>query len=332
MLCLNNFFGIRQACAGGVTPLPRSGMYIESHPGLTKKALQAIEPGIFLNAQAFLNEMVQDAARTVITVDMRAALEPYVRTVEELEFGTVGTFTADLLSNTPAPRGLRVRKNAGAMGKLLISRVWVAYDTAGTYTVTITDGIRTETHEVTVATPSERVGLFVHFETDQDRVDMTIDAGAGKKPLTGDISKIAEFASASCDSCSSRSTYRTLSARGLYAGSETDAVQGIAADVAIVCGLEAAVCLMAMRLKVPLFMATVMKILENWEATSRLNFYAQHKQEWVAAEYERIANHAYPQAWDLHSKGMARYLEQLDPLCVTCGTGTGYGYSRFPKA
>lgn len=312
-------------------PAPRSLQYIEDYPGLTKAALQAVEPGVYLNAQAFLDEMVKQAANTIIEIDMAAALEPYVRKQEELEFGTVGTFSdeAEAATGAEAARGLRVRKDAGMMGKLLIGRAWVAYDTPGDYVLTVTDGVKTETHTVTVVEANVPVAVFTQFETDADKVDLTVAVVTGAKPLGGDISSVAEFAGSGCSDCGPRRRFKMISARGLRGSSEGDGVQGVTADVAITCDLKAAFCIIAPRIKVPIFYATVIKILENWEATSRLNFYAQHKQAWVAKEWEHLANTKYPQAWDLHSKGLANYLEQLDPLCITCGTGTSYGYTRF---
>jgi hypothetical protein len=328
MDCLKNFIGIRQACSSGVTPAPRSGQYIEDYPGLSKTALQAIEPGVYLNAQAFLDDMVRQACNKIIEADMALALEPYIRTRTELEFGKVGTWSEVLSTGTDAKRGIRVRKNAGTMARIVIARVWIALDTPGDYTLNVKGGSDAQTFTFTVDEANMPVAVFTQFESEADMVDVWVVLPDGVKALGGDLSPFAEFASGHCTDCGPRSSFRMLTARALLGTTETDDVQGVIAEVGITCGLGPAVCLMAQRIKVPIFYATVLQVLENWEASARMNFHAQHKQEWVAKEWEFLANKRYPEVWDLHSKGMARFLEELDPICITCGTGTSYGYSK----
>lgn len=328
MNCLKNFIGMRQACAGGHAPAPRSGMYIEDYPGITRTALQAIEPGVWLNAQAFLDAMVASAWTNVVEVDARAAIEDYIVPAEALEVGRVGVFSESTLPPVGTRRGLRIRKNAGSLSKLLISSVTVRADLAGTFALTITDGTTPATFDVVIS--ADRVGHdvteWVHYETAAASVDITI-TDAGFVPYTGSTQQTRHFSS--CRGCDNGvSTYAAISGRGLTAAGETDAVQGISANVALTCDIAPAVCLLATRLKVPIFYATVMQILRNWEATPRMNFYAQHKAEWLEREWHRLSEERYPQAWDLHAKGLARFASQLDPLCVDCGTGTRLVYGN----
>lgn len=328
MHCLKNFIGIRQACSPGGAPAPRSRQYIESYPGITKAALQSIEPGVFLNAQAFLDACVEDALNTIVAVDLRTALEPYVRTREELEFGKVGQFDEELENAEAVARGLRITKKAGYMGALLVGRAWVGYDTAGTYVLTVTDGEKTDAFDVLITNPELPVEVFVQFETLKDRVDLTITPVA-QRPHSGSTTEVADFRASNCDTCDTGGAFKMIKAAGLKDGVESEVLQGITADVAVTCDPMAAVCMFAPHIKVPIFYATVIKVLENWEATGRMNFFAQHKQEWVAQQWEYLVNRKYPEVWDLHSKGLAKYLAELDPICITCGTGTTYGYSRF---
>ncbi len=324
MDCLNNVIGIRQACAGGGLPAPRFGLYIEDFPGLTKTSLQAIEPGVWLNCQAWLNDLVRQAWTTIVEVDARAALEPYLKDRASLEFGMLGVFdeTATYQVGQAGARGLRVKKNAGILAKLAVSRVWIHAQDAGTFTLTVTDGKNPASFDVTV-TAGEAEGVWVHYETERDVIDITI-ADALFKPANGDTKSSSLFAS--CTSCNGSSSYKMMVGRGLNLGVEADPMEGIAAQCGIVCAVEPAVCILAPRLKIPLFYAVVLKVLETWEASSRMNFFAQHKAEWVKATHEHVAKNLYPQAWDLHAKGLAAFASKLDTVCVECGTGTRAGY------
>lgn len=325
MDCLKNFIGIRQACVGGPTVAPKSGQYIEDYAGLTRASLQAIEPGVWNNCQTFLDDMVRQAAIQVVDVDARAAIEPYLRVRDDMDAGLIGVFGDTAAVEADAKRGLRVKKTTGILGKIVVGRVWVKSTAGGTFTVTITDGTKTTTEDVVVVA-DVAAALWPHFDTFEDTVDITI-TDAAFVPYGGDTSSTAEYAN--CTSCSTGGKWQTLSGRALHADTETDKLQGITAEVSIGCDLSNAICLIAKPLRVPIFFATVMKVLENWEATPRMNFFAHHQKEWAEKTYANLVNKQYPTAWDLHSKGLARYLEQLDPVCVDCGSGNAGGYGFF---
>lgn len=324
MDCLANFIGIRQACVGSPLVPSRSGFYIESFPGITKAALQAIEPGVYLNAKAFLDQLVQDAWINIVGLDVGQALEPYIRAKDALEFGTLGEYDeeATYLAGEAVPRGYRLEKHAGMMGKLQVARVWVKAEDAGTFTITITDG-KTPLTLTVEAEAGTKIPVWAHYTTERDRVDITI-TDAAFKPAVGDTSDTATFAT--CTNCPGSSMFQTLRGFGLKSGTTGDALQGIIVEGGLQCDIGLAVCMLAPQLKVPIFYATVMKVLENWEATARMNFFAQHKAKWVEATYKNLADKVYPTAWELHSKGLAVFASQLDGQCVDCGTGTHGGY------
>ena len=323
MECLANFIGIKQVCVGAPVTPPTSGFWIEDYPGITKQALQSIEPGVYLNARTFLDNLTRQAWDTIVGVDARNTLEPYIRMKEAYEFGMLGEFAdTGYLEGSAERRGLRVRKSAGVMGVLSIARVWVKSQTAGTFTITVTDGITPKTFTV-VTVEDEAVAVWTHYTTERDRVDITI-TDAAFEPSEGDTSATAEYAN--CTTCGGTYEFNTLKAQGLYGEEEANDLQGITVEGGLTCDIAPAVCMLAPQLKVPIFYATVIKVLENWEATSRMNFFAQHKAEWVAATYRDLVDTKYPVAWDLHSKGLAAFASRLDSLCIDCGTGTHGGY------
>lgn len=171
----------------------------------------------------------------------------------------------------------------------------------------------------------EAIQVWVHYETDRDTVKITI-ADDDFQPATGNTKKTKRFST--CHGCTGLYKYQTLCASGLVDGVEAEDLQGIVAEAGITCSVEPALCILAPRLKVPVFYAVVIKALETWSATNRMNFVAQHKMDWVEANLAHLRTNLYPQAWDLHAKGLAAFASQLDSLCVDCGTGTNAGYGR----
>lgn len=317
--CIKNFITFATVCQGETLIRPLSGLNIEQLPGLYRKSLAQINPGKYLNAQAFLDEKVITAGDMVIT-RMRNYLEEFVVERGTREAGTVGTFNDTALGASASPRGVRVKLNpsAGALMLPLIPRVWIKSNTtkAGV-TVKVKDGARIVEYPVDLVA-GEEVELWLHFEAQTKQVDITIEDD-DVDVYGGSTTGTTYFAD--CNTCSRVGLYKEISGSGLLASAETDELQGIKAEVITVCSIMQAACMLLGRYKWAVLYQVGILICDEWDASDRANYFTLHSKEWARAQSEKWNMIDLPRHMKTSNNQLLALVRNLDPKCLECGTG-----------
>lgn len=326
MNCSDGFITMRTVCAGQPVRQPKSGLFIEDLAGINCANLASVEPGVYLNAQEFLAQKVAVSCDIVLQ-DLREIVEPFVKERSALEAGTVGEFAspASPLTGSASQRGLRLRINAGRLSRLLVDRIWIRSASAVETVVKVKDGDKVTEFPVSLEAGKENE-LWLHYQADQKQVDIVIE-DAAYQPHSG--TTIATKYFSTCTTChGGGAMYTYLSGSALLAGAETDTLQGIVAECSLVCDIELAACMMLKKVKWPVLIQTGIQILQELVASGRMNYWTIHSKDWAKEQIEFWHRVEYKRMFKHHAAGMAAFLSNLDPHCLTCGTGTVYTYAH----
>lgn len=319
--CLKNFITFQSVNTGESYVPPTSKLHIEALPGVHRKSVSKIEPGKYANAQEFLDDKLNIAGLMILD-RMRNYLEPYVQERGTKEAGTIGTWSDDAaLSGVAQPRGVRIKVQGGPLLVPLMSRVWIKSSQSTTgLQVKVKDGQQETTYSVdTVA--GEEVELWIHLEARTKQVDVTI-TDVRFHPHTGSTKGTKYFST--CSTCAGHGLYQGIAGSGLLNGSETDALQGIRAEVVLMCSIDPVACILLKRYRFAVLYQTGILILQEWDASDRTNYFTLHSKEWAQTQAEQWNMVDLPRHMKTANEHLVAFIRNLDPSCLTCGNGPNY--------
>lgn len=319
--CLANWITFKYPCAGEEYVRPLSSLHWEDLPGFSTVSLAAVEPGKYLDAKTYAQEKLHTAGLMILD-RLRNYLEPYVAERGPVESGHIGTFTdASPLAGDAAKRGVRIRVDGGAMLVPLISKVWLKSSTAiSDLVVKVKDGTQILEFPCSVEADVE-TEVWIHYEARSKSVDVYIE-DVRFTPHTGSTEGTSYFTS--CNDCSGHARYLHLAGGGLLDDTEGTALQGMRAEVTLVCSLLPVACVLLKRFKWAVLFQAGILILQEWGATSRTNYFSIHSKEWAVNTMEEWNTIELPRAFKTHASTLASYVSQIDPECLNCGTGASY--------
>lgn len=324
--CLTGFICARAACGSGLVSAPKSGLFVEDLPGISMESMAAVEPGKYVNVQTFIDEKMRTAGQ-MVSDRIRATLDEYVRARGPKEAGTVGTWDAEgtTIASSVNPRGLRITFGGGAMSMGSVSRIWLRSSTAVTgLVVTLRDGPETRTYTVDLEADVE-TELWLNYEARTKSVDITV-AEDDFTPVTGSTKGTRYFST--CSTCGQLGRYATISGTGLLNGASTDELQGMRAEVVMLCSIDPVLCILLKRYRFAVLYQWGVLVLQEWLASPRTNYFTIHSRDWAAGTVELWEKVELPRALKAQNSTLAHFVSQLDPECLTCGSGAHYGYSH----
>lgn len=321
MECAENFIVCRNACSGVDPVTPTSGLYADDLPGISTISLANIEPGKYASAAAMVQQKVAIAVKKVGD-RVKEVLAQYLEENATVEAGEVGTFNSDVLAGTADARGLRIGLDGTQLMHLLIPRIYVKAAASGEFEVLLKDGPEERTFTVNCVA-NEVAMLDVHYLAKTKQVDITI-TDAAFKAVSGTTFNTRYFAT--CVACGRNCKYRHISGVGLLKGEEVDAVQGIGAQVVVTCAFERALCMLLQRLRWAVLYQFGVEVLDEWLATSRMNYMGIHGKEWAEAKRPEWMQEVEIKL-EQQAPHLATLIEKLSPECTRCGRGLSYGYA-----
>lgn len=320
--CIKNFITFQSVLPGETYVAPVSKLHVEALPGVYRKSLSQVEPGKYLNAQAFVDDKLNIAGMMIMD-RMRNYLEPFVNEKGSKEAGTVGTFDdASPLSGTATKRGLRITVGGGAMVMPLLSRVWIKCDaTIEGLEVKVKEGTKETTYTVDTIADTE-VELWLHYEGRAKTLEVTI-ADTRFHPSTGSTAGTKYFST--CHTCNRAGLYKYITGTGLLGTNETTALQGIRAEVVTMCSLDPVACILLKRYRFAVLYQFGILLLQEWDASDRTNYFTLHSKEWAQAQAEQWNMIDLPRHMKTANDQLVHFIRNLDPDCLTCGTGPNFG-------
>lgn len=321
--CLANWITFKYPCDGGDYVRPLSSLHWEDLPGFSTVSLAKVEPGKYLDAKTYAQEKLNTAGLMILD-RLRNHLEPFVTERGPVESGYIGTFTdASPLTGDATKRGVRIRVEGGAMLVPLVSKVWLRSSTTiADLVVKVKDADRIIEFPCSVVADVE-TEVWIHHEARSKTVDIYVE-DVRFTPHTGSTEGTSYFTT--CSDCSGHARYKHLAGGGLVGETEGTTLQGIRAEVTMVCSLLPVACVLLKRFKWAVLYQAGILILQEWGATPRTNYFSIHSKEWAVATMEEWNTIELPRAYKTHAGTLASYVSQIDPDCLECGTGASYGY------
>lgn len=321
MDCLNNFIGVHN-CNSIV---PTSGLYITDLEGISIKSGSSIESGKYLTFQNLVDSKMRLVGSKML--DRLSTLLGDVYVEQSMDSLIAKNFGEDFLAQEDGNPGWRVEKRPTSLSKLYIPRFYFKSHTAVERTITITDGVNTETFDV-VAGADEEVVIESRFFSSQLKVDITYNSDAepsddGVSPYSENISPFDAYYYDGCNTCCG---HRYLMIHGLdFDGAEKSVYYGIRADIELICDKEKMICLLSGTNKTIFLYALGVEILNEWIASDRFNFLAMNSKEW-AAEKRIEWSFEVDKLWSSNAQGIKNVLMSKEPKCFTCN---GYKYQEI---
>ena len=319
------FITPRVMCNGDAYVKPTSGLHVEDLPGFGCNSIAAVEPGKYGNAQTFINEKLDTAGKMILD-RMRNYLEPYVQERGTKEAGFIGTWGTEYGTGVSTKVGVRVRVDGGPMLVPSVPRLWIqCEDTIADLTIYVKDGNNVHEFPATVTGGGVINDLWLNFEPKAKTVDIYVTDDRFK-PLRGDTQGTKYFSN--CAGCSGHGRYRGIAGGGLLGETEGTTLQGIMPEVVLLCSIDPVACLLLKRFRFAVLYQFGILVLEEWLATSRLNYFAIHSKEWAAASLELWNTVELPRHMKTNTHTLASFISQLDPDCLECGTGGTYTHAH----
>jgi hypothetical protein len=325
--CIDGFIVPRTLCPGVPVATPKSGLYVEDLPGFSTVSLAAVEPGKYLTAQAFIDEKMRAAGQMILD-QLRVHLGQYVQEAQPRESGTVGSFDTNTLAGAATKRGVQIRVDGGALTTPMVPRVWLkCEDDIADLVLKVSDGYTTIEHTISVVGGGVENEVWLNFEGRNKTVQVWVE-DIRFKPFTG-TAKGTKFFS-SCTTCGHyyHSAYRFIAGGGWDGTTELTTLLGIRAEVVVMCSLEPIACILMKRFRWAVLYQFGALVLQEWLASSRVNYFSIHSKDWAAASLEKWESVDIPKHMKPHLKTLAAYVSQMDEHCIECGVGVVYAHSH----
>lgn len=321
MECAENFIVCRNTCSGVDPVTPTSGLYADDLPGISTLSLANIEPGKYATAAAMVQEKVALAVKKVAD-RVKEVLAQYLEESATVEAGEVGTLNGDPIDASPNARGLRVSLDGTQLMHLLIPRLYVKAAASGEFEVLLKDGANERTYSVQ-CTANQVAMLDIHYLAQTKQVDITITDPLFQ-PVSGTTFDTRYFST--CVACGRPCKYRHIAGVGLLKDAEVDVAQGIGAQVVVTCAFDRALCMLLRRLRWAVLYQFGVEVLDEWLATSRMNYMGIHGKEWAAEKRPEWQNEVEVKL-EQQAPHLATLIEKLSPECTRCGRGLTLGYA-----
>lgn len=320
--CLDNFITFKAVCPGETYVRPLSGIHWEDLPGFGVKSMAAIEPGKYLNAVTFGREKLH-VAGSMILDKMRAAIEPYVQERGVKEAGYIGTYTDESpLTPSLTGRGIRVRVDGGPMLLPTIPRIWLKSSTAvSNLVVKVKDGNTITEFPLDSLPADQETEVWLHYEAANKQVDIFVE-NASFAPYTGDTQGTKYFTN--CTGCAGHARYVGIAGGGLVGSTETTILQGMRAEVVLLCSIDPIACILLKRYKWAVAFQAGILVLQEWGPSDRANYFTLHGREWAKETADGWNLVELPRAMKTNNETLVAFLRNMDPTCLTCGSGPSY--------
>lgn len=313
--CVDNLIGAFRACHPADSPAPRSGLFIDDLPGLSLANVSQGASSKLPTAAVMAEAKITYAAKLIeaeLLVKMSAFGNPaYNLVTDTLEVGYPLNDTTSLGSGTAAVRFER----CGTMGlrDLRILTLVLHPLGDGDITVTVTDGVESETQTVT-AVSGIALPVYSTFTTQRDHIDVQIATAVPMRQMRLWDNTLAN----KCDCSCGHVQCGNITAKGLLNGSWNVYTHGIQVRAAIVCNPAKALCLIPdNQLGVLMqYRAAIELLREATYNAEALNYFTEHAKLPVLLK-ELVAY--YDQFWATVLPAVSNALIQADNTCFDCG-------------
>lgn len=294
--CLENFIGVDKTIA-----ISKSGLYLTTL-GFTLKKMKSVTPDLaVLTPLDFANEMLERAA--MFCQDDILHHVPSVLFNNVIEQVVMPNFLNTYQPYFSGERGVKVRKfslDRFPLRGFKISKIHVkGNDTVAGKTVKIIDG-----NTVTIFTIDLVAGETYTIEN----VDYSVKNESFEVVM--DFSNVqaanpTEFL-AYCGSCSG--SWKNIDKF------EIQSAYGISVDFTYECRDERIFCQILPYVKYALLYRTGIEVLQEMQASDRVNFFTIHKQDWVEKSLEKWQKE-YETSLTKHLSQISRLVRNIDHCC-----------------
>jgi len=297
-MCYSEFIGIR-SCKD---IKPKSGLYIDDLEGLNIHNIAKIvtdQP----SAEEFLRQKLAFAVREYgqTILSFMEALEPEMLNTCE--------FSEDYEPTSFDQIGATYERTIGGLSGLFIRGVRINAEQSGELLVHISDGITTESKTFQI-TGGEQL-LDFDFEPAGSKVHIYAENTLGLAIIECDDP-------VGCSSCSPSEGFKTS---GYIDGNSSTEAYGFIPVLSIECVQEKAICTILHQVSQGVLYACGVAVLQEWQASDRLNYLSLHSDDWVAAkieEWNAKAEHFYI----TNSTSINKFIQRVDPICYVCNETT----------
>ena len=321
MNCLNNFIGVHN-CTDQVS---LSNLYLTDLEGISFKSISSIESGKYVTFQNMVDAKMRLVGAKLL--DRLSTLLGDVYVEQSMDSMISKNFGETYFSQQDGTPGLRIEKRPTSLSKIYIPRIYFKSHLAIDTTITLSDGVNSESFDVSAGV-DEEVTIETRFYSTQLRVDVTYTSTNGPSddgvsPFTENISPFDAYYYDGCNSCCGN---RNLMIHGLdFTGAEKSVYYGVRADIELICDKEKMICLIAMQNKTIFLYGLGVETLKEWIATDRFNFLAMSSKEWAKEKVIEWANE-FERLWFANAQGIKNVLMSKEPKCFTCN---GYKYKEI---
>ncbi len=304
--CYEDFIGISKGCNGGETS--KSGLFIDSLEEISVKNIAKIvsdEP----NAVEFIKSKLEFA-----TKEYAAYLLAFFDEGEPVCLADCKFDKEDYSALETANLGVTYSAKLSALQEFSMTCIKVKSKQAGAVTITVTDGDQTQTVTPTLVIGENIVDLS--FTSRHSEIHIFADGSAHQ------FGELDCGQTIGCSKCHDEA----ISVTGYKDGSSASKAYGFIPDLCLVCNEDRVKCAMLHQAKEGALYYAGVKILEEWQASDRLNYLILGSEEWIVMKKEEWAQMA-KHFTEGRIRTIGNYLRRLDPNCYKC-QGITQAYSR----
>jgi len=233
-------------------------------------------------------------------------------------------FCNETTTGLDSKRGIRIERKRGQLTALSVERIYFKSATAVTaLEITLTDGVTTETYEVT-AEANEEVVIEVDFQTSSLWVDITYQ-DESVEPYIGSISPYHNFADMGC-AVGCAGSCHSMKIRTIEDENYLIAYRGVRVDCSVKCDRSKMICLVAKDQALAFLYLVGAELMKELSFSDRINFLTISNKDEAKLKAEEWTTQANAMLVD-NSQGIKRYLESQQKECFICN-GYSYGHSK----
>ena len=321
MECLKDFILSKGLCNEQES---KSGLYIEQLEGISIKNIAAIEDGKYDSAKALIQEKVEFAGNLVFN-EARKFLDAKVIGNETMASASVGVIRKSGLNyydEEAGNRGISICKRRTPLSKIKIDTVSGISNTTATGVVITIEDSETKKTFTTDMVAGERFYIDVDYTSDNDKVLIYWDTTNIEAAVTWLEGSHYNYG---CGHCMNNDPF--LHIRGYNDGKDSQGTFGLTANIRLICDLDLALCRLSKDLAYPILYKAGILILQEWLASTEVNFLTVHSQDWAENKIKEWEQIDYKTTFKVASKKITDYITSLDRHCFQKNTYR-YGFIR----
>lgn len=285
----------------GITPT--SGLYVNDLPGIHFTKADAVADTDYATGIEMIEDKIDYAIR-LVTSEIKRFVMPYFKLHSAIGHYMGGEFDDDLGYHAvdANDRGIRIDIPESTLGRIIVNRVTVLFDSVGLNDIEITDGELTTNYAVTLVAQTEQT-VEINYRANRKRIFITLDNTA-LQPAEGN-------ANMSC------SGYDVLDVKGWTGAGVSSNNYGIRADITVICDPDAVACLLKDVLGPAVLYRFGVEFMKEAIETDRLNYFTLLNRDQMIESLERFENDYKEEMMSL-SRTIPKLLRKLDPMCIDC--------------